>query len=86
MANEREVGAQDGDGDSGCDGRGRAGVDAVGCRDLGWEKVLLIDSYHEGYEWSDGIVNGAKKAFKDSGIDLKVFRMDTKRNGSDDFK
>jgi ABC-type uncharacterized transport system substrate-binding protein len=50
------------------------------------KKILLIDSYHEGYEWSDGIVNGAKSVLNGKGVELKVFRMDTKRNGSEDAK
>jgi ABC-type uncharacterized transport system substrate-binding protein len=49
------------------------------------KKVLFIDSYHEGYEWSDGIVRGAKNVLGDK-CDLKIVRMDTKRNPSDDFK
>ena len=49
------------------------------------KKVLFIDSYHEGYEWSDGIVAGVKSVLGDK-CDLKIVRMDTKRNPSDDFK
>ncbi len=49
------------------------------------KKILLIDSYHEGYPWSDGIVEGAKKAIGDK-AELKVFRMDSKRNPSDEAK
>jgi hypothetical protein len=49
------------------------------------KKVLLVDSYHEGYAWSDGEVAGAKSVFKDT-VDLKVVRMDTKRNPSADAK
>ncbi len=50
------------------------------------KKILFIDSYHEGYEWSDGILRGVQEGLKGSGIDLKVVRMDTKRNGSQEFK
>ncbi|HOV13452.1 MAG TPA: ABC transporter substrate binding protein [Spirochaetota bacterium] len=50
------------------------------------KKILYIDSYHEGYEWSDGITNGIKSSLKDTGITLEVFRMDTKRNGSEELK
>ncbi|MCB2186544.1 MAG: hypothetical protein KQJ78_09010 [Deltaproteobacteria bacterium] len=49
-------------------------------------KVLFIDSYHEGYAWSDGIEQGIKKALERSGAELKVVRMDTKRNPGEDFK
>ena len=52
---------------------------------LAKSKVLYIDSYHEGYAWSDGICNGIKETLGDK-AELKVHRMDTKRNGSDDFK
>lgn len=50
------------------------------------KKILFIDSYHAGYAWSDGITKGIETALAGSGAELKVIRMDTKRNGSDDFK
>ena len=46
-------------------------------------KVLYIDSYHAGYEWSDGIYAGIEQGLKASQVELKVFRMDTKRDGSE---
>jgi len=49
------------------------------------QKVLFIDSYHEGYGWSDGITEGVKETLGNQ-VDLKVIRLDTKRNGSEDFK
>jgi ABC-type uncharacterized transport system substrate-binding protein len=50
------------------------------------KKVLYIDSYHEGYEWSDGIQRGVQEGFKGSGVELKTIHLDTKRNGSEEFK
>ena len=50
------------------------------------KKVLYIDSYHEGYAWSDGITSGVRTALKDSGVELKIIRMDTKRNSGEDSK
>ena len=50
------------------------------------KKVLFIDSYHEGYDWSDGITRGVKSVLEGSGVNLKVIRMDTKRNNSEEFK
>jgi ABC-type uncharacterized transport system substrate-binding protein len=50
------------------------------------KKILYIDSYHEGYEWSDGITAGVEQALEGTGAELKIVRMDTKRNGGDDFK
>lgn len=49
------------------------------------KKVLVIDSYHEGYAWSDAEVAGTKNILKDT-VDLKVVHMDTKRNPSAEFK
>ena len=50
------------------------------------KKVLFIDSYHEGYAWSDGITRGVQSTLAGTGVNLKVIRMDTKRNKGDDFK
>ncbi len=50
------------------------------------KKVLYIDSYHEGYGWSDGITMGVKKALEGSSAELKIIRMDTKRNTGEAFK
>lgn len=54
--------------------------------DYSGKKILFVDSYHEGYEWSDGIVNSVKAALEGSGVELKIVRMDTKRNKDDSFK
>ena len=48
-------------------------------------KVLFIDSYHEGYAWSDGITEGVNIILGDD-VELKVHRMDTKRNLDEEFK
>jgi ABC-type uncharacterized transport system substrate-binding protein len=55
-------------------------------KNYGGKKVLYIDSYHEGYAWSDGITNGVKKALDGTGAELKIIRMDTKRHSGEDFK
>lgn len=49
------------------------------------KKVLYVDSYHEGYEWSDGEVRGVENVLNNTGIELKIFRMDTKRNDTEAF-
>jgi ABC-type uncharacterized transport system substrate-binding protein len=54
--------------------------------DLKGKKVLFIDSYHEGYEWSDGITKGVKQVLDGKGIELKIVRMDTKRNSDEESK
>ena len=50
------------------------------------KKVLFVDSYHAGYEWSDGILRGLKAGLQGSGVVLDVIHMDTKNNPSEDFK
>lgn len=50
------------------------------------KKILFIDSYHEGYSWSDGTLAGVGSVLDGSGVDVRVVRMDTKRNTSDEFK
>lgn len=54
--------------------------------DVAGKKVLFIDSYHLGYDWSDGVVDGVREGLKDTETDLRIFRMDTKRNQSQAFK
>jgi ABC-type uncharacterized transport system substrate-binding protein len=50
------------------------------------KKVLFVNSYHQGYEWSDGIEKGAQTALAGSGVELRFHRMDTKRNQDDAFR
>ncbi len=49
------------------------------------KKVLFVNSYHEGYEWSDGIEAGLQDVLKGSGVELEFVRLDTKRNPTDEF-
>lgn len=50
------------------------------------KKILFINSYHEGYFWSDGETYGLRQALEGSGVDLKIICMDTKDNTSEKFK
>jgi hypothetical protein len=50
------------------------------------KKVLFVNSYHDGYEWSDGEVQGAKNVFKGTGVEFKVYNMDTKNHPEEAFK
>lgn len=54
----------------------------------GWigKKILWVDSYHEGYEWSDGIERGIRGVLEGKGVELRIFRMDTKRKSSEEAK
>ena len=47
------------------------------------KKIFFINSYHSGYAWSDGIGKGIKDILNGTGIELKTYDMDTKRNTSD---
>ena len=49
------------------------------------KKILFINSYHEGYEWSDGVENGVHNVLDGTGVELKFARMDTKRNPDEAF-
>lgn len=41
--------------------------------------VLLLNSYHKGFEWTDNITRGIEDALKDTTVELHVEYMDTKR-------
>jgi ABC-type uncharacterized transport system substrate-binding protein len=47
-------------------------------------RCLFVSSYHQGYEWNDGIEQGIKSVLKGK-CDLVQFDMDTKRNTGVDF-
>lgn len=49
------------------------------------KKVLWVDSYHAGYEWSDGIGEGIESVFEGTGVEFKTLHMDTKRNPDENF-
>ncbi len=53
--------------------------------DYSGRKILWVDSYHQGYEWSDGIETGIRSVLEDTGAELKVIHLDTKRNAGDAF-
>jgi ABC-type uncharacterized transport system substrate-binding protein len=48
-------------------------------------KILYIDSYHQGYGWSDGILNGIREALEGTGVVFTVHHMDTKRHTDAEF-
>ncbi len=47
------------------------------------KKVLYIDSYHAEMVWIEGITGGIQSVFNDTGVELKVIHMDTKRHGEE---
>ncbi len=50
------------------------------------KKILFVNSYHKGFEWSDGITNSLKQGLSNKGIELKIHYMDTKRNTGEEFQ
>ena len=62
------------------------------------KKLLYVNSYHQGYGWSDGIASGLLKALSitvrddgsfdtaESDVEIKMVHMDTKRNSGETFK
>lgn len=42
-------------------------------------RVLFINSYHAGYEWSDGVQRGVESVLASKPVELHHFYMDTKR-------
>lgn len=51
-------------------------------QDLKGRKVLYINSFHKGYDWSDGIQSAIEKTLLPEGVDLKVIMMDTLRSNT----
>jgi len=49
------------------------------------KRILYVNSYHKGYDWSDGEQRGAETVLAGSGIDLRIVYMDTKNNTSEEF-
>ena len=51
-----------------------------------YRHVLVLNSYHFGYEWADSTIKGIREQFDESGekVDLYIEFMDTKRHFDDD--
>lgn len=50
------------------------------------KKVLWVDSYHAGYEWTAGIERGIRKVLQDTGVQFRILRMNTKWDRSETSK
>lgn len=49
------------------------------------KKVFFLNSYHQGYEWSDGIERGTQNIFSSyPQIKISYYHMDTKRNNTEE--
>lgn len=54
-------------------------------REAGAAKCLFINSYHQGYAWSDGVERGLRSVLEGR-CELRQFDMDTKRNKGKAYK
>lgn len=54
--------------------------EAVANTDYAGKMVVYVNSYHEGYPWSDGIETGLHTILDGTGVELKIIRLDTKQN------
>jgi ABC-type uncharacterized transport system substrate-binding protein len=59
---------------------------ALPARAQAGKKVLFVNSYHEGYAWTDGEEKGALAVLKPAGVEVRFARMDTKRHQEDAFR
>ena len=50
------------------------------------KKILWVDSYHQTYEWTAGIEQGIRRGLQNSGVELRIVRMDSKRRSSEGQK
>ena len=50
------------------------------------QKVLIVHSYHEGFDWVDQMNRGIVRAFPQTGYELKFHYMDTKRHSDETWK
>lgn len=50
------------------------------------KRVLFVDSYHEGYAWTDGTEAGLRNVLDNTEIELRVIHLDTKRNSDPEFR
>jgi PAS domain S-box-containing protein len=50
------------------------------------KRVVLLNSYHKGYLWSDEITRGVEDTLAGHGVDLHIEYMDTKRQFDDAYQ
>lgn len=52
-------------------------------KDFKGRRVCWVDSYHKGYAWSDVLEKTIKDILFETGIELKIIRMDSKRQNDE---
>lgn len=53
--------------------------------DFTGKKIVYVNSYHEGYPWSDAIETGLHTVLDGTGVELTIIRLDTKQNPDPTF-
>lgn len=53
--------------------------------DFAGKKIVYVNSYHEGYPWSDSIETGLHNVLDGTGVELTIIRLDTKQNPDPEF-
>lgn len=49
-------------------------------------QILIINSYHKGFQWSDELINGVEKALgNNNNVETTILYMDSKRISSSDY-
>jgi len=49
-------------------------------------QILIINSYHKGFQWSDELINGVEKALgNDNNVETTILYMDSKRISSSEY-
>ncbi len=49
------------------------------------KNILIINSYHRGFQWSDDVIKGIEKVIYSSNINSKILYMDSKRISSEKY-
>lgn len=52
---------------------------------LNTKNVLILNSYHKGFQWSDDVIGGIEEVFYNADIDTTVLYMDSKRISSTEY-
>lgn len=52
-------------------------------QDLKGKRIAWVDSYHKGYAWSDGLEQGIRETLFDRGLELRIIRMNSKRDNTE---
>ena len=52
---------------------------------LNTKNILILNSYHKGFQWSDDVIDGIEEVFYNKNIDTTVLYMDSKRISSTQY-